>query len=689
VSIIAMTMNHERFAVQALDAIAAQTFTDVELVITDDASVDSTPTLVTEWLERSGRKATFIAHEENRGICPTLVEATAHTSGEFLAVVALDDIWRPERLATAVQAFDEADDDVALVYSDSDIIDEHGVVQYPSFMDTFTRFGQSADPPPTGDVFEELVRSNFVCALTATSRRAVVESVGGYDAFLPLEDWGMWLKLAAEHRFAYVDACLGSYRVLETGYWRQMVRHRAVRPCAFDTLANVFGKRADVDPLIRERLRDLVETMVANEDEGAAERSATLREIDPPVRLEPTRPRSDKVASAADLVGRGYSITEVDDAGVVLFPTASKILYLAPWLTVGGADRGTIDWFRHIGRDAFERLLVTTEASDNALYAEAEALADEAWCLPEISDREAVPHFVLDLVANRGVDLVHVMNSKAGFDLIPALKSSFPDVPVVAQFHADESGGGYPRYVVSRYDTLVDAYSVISEEMRRQLVAHHVSPSKIEVIYLGVDAADFDPERAGPRIALDAGRFHVLFAARLAPQKRPEMVLDIAAAIRRTLPAAQFHIVGDGPLRPGLEQRAVELDLGDLVVFHGASDNMWGWYDACDVSLLCSTFEGIPLVIFEAMSMEVPTVTPLIGGIGEVVDETTGVGLDRLAGVDTYAAALVALANDPARRQAIGRAARHLVLDRYRVETMGIQHRDLYGRLIARTRIRQ
>jgi glycosyltransferase involved in cell wall biosynthesis len=684
-----MTMNHERFAEKALDAIAAQTFSDVELVITDDGSVDSTATVVADWLERTGTRATFIAHEENRGLCPTLLEAMAHTSGDLLTLVSLDDVWRPDRLALHVAAFDSADDGVALVYSDSEIIDERGAVVNPSFMEAYTPFGGPGRPPPTGDVFAEMVHSNFICALTATSRRSAVDAVGGYDEALLLEDWAMWLKLSAGHRFAYLDATVGSYRVLDTGYWRQMMRRRDVRQCQFECLANVVGRRPDADPLLRRRLRELVETMAANEDDGTAECEARMAEIDPPVRLGPPTPHGERLQTAASLIAEGYSVSSADGSGTTLSPTASTILYIAPWLTVGGSDRATVDWLRHIGRDSFRRLLVTTEASDNALFTEGEALADEAWCLPEIASRQAVPGFVLDLVANRGVDLVHVMNSKVGFDLIPALKLAFPDVPVVAQFHADERGGGYPRYVVSRYNNLVDAYSVISGEMRRQLVDHHVSPSKIEVIYLGVDAeGEYDPRRPdGRRITLAPGRFHVLFAARMVPQKRPEMVLDIALAARTTLPNVQFHMVGDGDLRPRLEARSAELGLGDLIRFHGASDNMWGWFDACDVSLLCSEFEGIPLVIFEAMSMEVPTVSPLIGGIGEVLDADAGIGLDAHAGPGAYAAALVELAKDPTRRRQMGPASRRTVLERYRLQAMGRRHRDLYAGLIARARI--
>ena len=69
----------------------------------------------------------------------------------------------------------------------------------------------------------------------------------------------------------------------------------------------------------------------------------------------------------------------------------------------------------------------------------------------------------MELIATRSIDVVHIVNARLGFDLIPALKLAYPPVQVVVQFHGEEPDGGDPiRYVASRYDNLVDAYSVTS-----------------------------------------------------------------------------------------------------------------------------------------------------------------------------------------------------------------------------------
>lgn len=689
VSVIATAMNHEQFVEQGLDAIAAQTFGDFELVIADDASKDATAEVIRAWLARSGRPATFISHEERRGLGPTVVEAIDHCSGELLAIVSLYDLWRPDRLAAHVAAFEGADDDVAVVYSDCDVIGESGSLLHPSWMAACTPFGTPGRPPPSGDVFEAMVESDFLCASMATSRRSAVEAVGGYDGSLPMWDRAMWLNLASGHRFVFVAGALGSHRLAEAGVGRSTTPGGHARRDQFTCLASAHGRRLDVDPLVLRRLRGLVETMAANEDEGAAGCAARLAELDPPVVLPATDPHDDRVRAAAALIAQGYSIAAADGPSVTLRPSASSILYLAPWLTVGGADKATVDWFRHIGRDSFRRFLVTTAPGDNSRFGDCEALADEAWCLPELMSRDRIPQFLAELIANRGIDLVHIMNSKIGIDLMPALKLAYPDLPIVVQFHGPEEAGGYPRYAVSRYGNLVDAYSVASDEMGRILTGYGVSPSRIEVIHPGVDAeVEFDPRRAdGVGVHLAPGRFHVLVPARVTGVKRPEMVLEVALAVRPILPAVQFHLVGDGDLRRDLEVRVTRLGLDDVVVLHGPSANMWGWYDACDVSLLPSGSAGVPLVVLEAMSMGVPTVAPLVGEIGDVLDERSGIGLPADAGADAFAAALVALAQDPARRQAIAGSSRRRVLDGYRVETSARRHRALYGALIARARM--
>jgi len=388
----------------------------------------------------------------------------------------------------------------------------------------------------------------------------------------------------------------------------------------------------------------------------------------------------------AELIANGYSVAECTPDDVLVVREPARILYLAPWLTIGGSDKGTVDWFRQITTQMFRRYLMTTVVSDNALFPEGAALADEAWCLPEMVSRQQMPELIMEFIATRGVDIVHVMNSRLGFDLIPTIKAAFPGVLVVVQLHAEEQDqSGYTRYVASRYDNLIDAYSVVSEDMRERLGNHHVSPSKVHVIYLGVDAtSEYDPGRTDRRLVeLPPGRFNVLFPARLTSQKDPELALEVIAALRERVPETAFHVVGGGDLLQRLVERVAQMGLRETVTFHGPSKDMWGWYRSADAVLMTSRFEGVPLVVYEAMSMGVPVVASDTGATGEILDNDVGCLVPQGSEVSVFVDALAGLAKDPGRRDELGRKARERVVANYTVEEMGIQHRRLYGRLLS------
>lgn len=693
VSVIAMTLDHERFAARGLETLAAQTYTDLEVIVTDDGSTDGTPAIIDTWLDRLAPSVSLIRHEAPRGICTTLNEALDRATGELVSVVSLDDVWFPDRLSRHVDRFDALDRQTAVVYSDCEVIDGTGRVTSPSYMASYTPFRRSENrPAPSGDVFAEMVGCNFIAAPGVTIRRAAIDAVGGYREDLPFEDWSMWLQLAPNYEFHFDDQIVAQYRIHDGGYWMTLRDDPATRSHLFSCLARTHGLRDDIDRIVVRRLRAMVEEMQFAADPAAAASADLLAQLDGPKVIPIADPADSTIDAVASLVADGYSVVSVEDHVVTVVGEPSGVLYIAPWMTMGGADKATLDWFRYIPSQSFRRYLLTTLASDNVLFGQCDALADEAWCLPEIVDRQAIPQFVIEFIATRRVDVVHIMNSKLGFDLIPAIKLAFPDVSVVVQLHCESSGRtGYPRYVASRYDSLVNAYSVISEDLKASMVDYHVSPSKVNVIYLGVDATDeFNPRNPHGRApTLDPHGFHVLFPARLTAQKRPELMLEIAAESALRVPGAQFHVVGDGELRPDLERTRDALGLTDVVRFHGASANMWGWYTACDVVLLCSEFEGIPLVLFEAMSMGVPMVAPLVGGTGEVLDGESGITVEAGAKAKQYADAIAELARDPERRNRIGEQSRQRVLERYQLDDMEREHRRLYGRLIAEAAVRR
>ncbi|HLG00237.1 MAG TPA: glycosyltransferase family 4 protein [Acidimicrobiia bacterium] len=361
------------------------------------------------------------------------------------------------------------------------------------------------------------------------------------------------------------------------------------------------------------------------------------------------------------------------------------VLYLAPWVTIGGSDRSTIDWFRLIDQGRFRPLLMTTQESPNELFEFATRYAAEAWALPDLMPGSAMPRFIADVIASRDVRILHVMNSRLGFDVLADLRAAFPHLRVVAQIHAEEhpAGTGYPRYVASRSAACVDAISVISNFLAQRLEDFGVSRGKQRVIRLGVDTEIFDPAQAAPHeIGRRDGEFHVLFPARLAWQKDPLLMVEVAERLRARGSAAVIHVVGDGPLRGEVEAEVARHALGKQVRLHGAQQDMPGWYAATDVLLLTSRYEGVPLAVYEAMAMARPVVVAAVGGTGEVVSEEVGFLITERDDPDAFVEALLTLERDPILRRRMGTAGRNRAHEHYRVQHMAREHEAIYEELV-------
>lgn len=218
VSVIALCFNHARFVLECLESIKAQTFQDFDLVIMDDCSSDETVAIVTDWISRTGTQCTFVAHKVNVGVCQTQNEAIALGKGTFLCVIAADDRWRPDRIERHVKAFEALPPEVALVYSDTAQIDETGKL----LPETFLEGQRPGFKLPSGRVFEDLIDRNFVHPVSSTMRREAVLKVGGYDTRLTIEDYDMWLRLANEYKFAYVEGIYSDYRIVSTSLTRTL-----------------------------------------------------------------------------------------------------------------------------------------------------------------------------------------------------------------------------------------------------------------------------------------------------------------------------------------------------------------------------------------------------------------------------------------------------------------------------------
>lgn len=187
--------------------------------------------------------------------------------------------------------------------------------------------------------------------------------------------------------------------------------------------------------------------------------------------------------------------------------------------------------------------------------------------------------------------------------------------------------------------------------------------SKIELARLGVDVSVYRPRRTVRR----DGVFRIVTVGRLAEAKGlPLLVEAVAELIGRGI-RLHLDIVGDGPLRPVITERAAELGITEALTLHGMqpADRVRDFYAQADVCVLASFLEGIPVVLMEAMALGTPVIATRVTGCPELVESGVNGLLCTPGDVASLVEALERLAREPELRARFSRAGRATIEGHY------------------------
>jgi len=187
---------------------------------------------------------------------------------------------------------------------------------------------------------------------------------------------------------------------------------------------------------------------------------------------------------------------------------------------------------------------------------------------------------------------------------------------------------------------------------------------KVLVLPLGVDVESFQPRSGLPRAS---GAYRLLSVGRLSAPKGYPILLEAIALLRERGRDVSLTLVGEGPLRRVLEELIARRGLGQLVRLAGACnhDRVIDYYGSSDAFVLPSFLEGLPVVLMEAMAMELPCVATWISGVPEIIEQDVEGLLVPPASATALADAVVRLMEDPQAARRLGVAARRKVIARY------------------------
>jgi len=213
VSIIALCYNHAPYLQEALDSIWQQKYTNLEIILIDDASTDGSERLIRLFLQEYATHIPIqtIFHKTNQGNCKSFNEGLALAKGEYIIDFALDDVLFPDRIAQQVAFFEQKQaENIGLVFTNAELIDEYGNRlghHYP-----INSYHKALKHPPQGKVFRQILEKYFICPPTMMIKKHVLDTLGGYDETLAYEDFDLWVRASQIIQFAYLDQITTQYR---------------------------------------------------------------------------------------------------------------------------------------------------------------------------------------------------------------------------------------------------------------------------------------------------------------------------------------------------------------------------------------------------------------------------------------------------------------------------------------------
>ena len=264
--------------------------------------------------------------------------------------------------------------------------------------------------------------------------------------------------------------------------------------------------------------------------------------------------------------------------------------------------------------------------------------------------------------------------------------------PLIVSFHGYDFST-IPRkegpHVYRKLFATADAVTLNSEYTRGQVEALGCPREKLQLLPVGFDPAEFEFR---PKSRVGGEPLKLLTVARLVEIKGHEFVIRALALLRERRIPFQYHIVGDGPLRPSLEKLATELGFISSVVFHGSQSSpaIKTLMAQAHVFVLASVSvqgdqEGQGLVLQEAQACGLPVVATRHGAFPEgLIDGESGF---VVAERDPAALAerLQFLYSRPQQWPKLGEAGRQFVVNKYDIHKLNQQLVDIYRDTMERT----
>lgn len=423
-------------------------------------------------------------------------------------------------------------------------------------------------------------KENLICISSLIKKDDLLE-VNGFDikGKALYEDWNLWLKLLAKGKIPIkVNAPIFWYRNNNTGEFSRAKRnHEEAMSYIYET-----AKLVDDDAKVIQFPRE----------------------------------------------GKKYNTVKSHDE--MILPkykksTKTKLLFVLPWMVTGGADLFNLDLIKRLNKEKYDVTIVTTTPNENPLRQEFSEVCSEVYDMSTFLERSDYINFVNYLIESRNIDLVFVSNTHYGYYMVPYLKRKYPRIPFIDYIHSIDLAD--PREAFGRCSRDVDKYlthTYCCNNFTKNQLLNNYNRSKVDTVYIGTDIKKFDPKKYNKdkmkeKYHIPKDKKIISFIARLSEEKRPLMFVEMGKKLLETRSDLYFVIAGDGYLF-----NDVSKEITDNFSMLGMIKNTAEIYALSDITVNCSSLEGLALTSYESLAMKVPIISTDVGGQTELIDNSVG-----------------------------------------------------------------
>jgi glycosyltransferase involved in cell wall biosynthesis len=214
ISIVIPVYNQAEYLPQALDSVIHQTYKNLEIIVIDDGSMDSTQEICESYLKKEPRLK--ILKQQNQGPASARNKAIAETKGDYIGLLDADDVMDLTRIDVQYKVI-RSDSNIDIVYTALNSMDDKGNIT--------GRIG-SQDYPPQDFLAQMFFRNMIPGPSTIMAKRECLASHPYKETFKHAEDYELMLRLAHIYRFKYIDQPLTSYRRHTQNLSNDLISHR-------------------------------------------------------------------------------------------------------------------------------------------------------------------------------------------------------------------------------------------------------------------------------------------------------------------------------------------------------------------------------------------------------------------------------------------------------------------------------